>query len=161
MATFIFNWQGLVATIVVGIPAFWTLNRLEAAGWTIGPALCFLSIAMTLPLSLFAYAFDRCDRPGVLRPYWDNTLQVFAEAYGGTSPDYNPERRTAFCLWPLAIGPYIFFMIYLGTWLYWAFTGDATTLLPYLAFSAGSCLIAAIFGKLTETRRLIVFDLPD
>jgi len=49
---FIFNWRGLFATVIVGIPAFYVMNRLEDAGWSAGPLLCFLAIAMTLPLSL-------------------------------------------------------------------------------------------------------------
>jgi hypothetical protein len=97
----------------------------------------------------------------MLRPYWDNTLQLLAESYGGSTPDYNPERRTAFCLWPLALGPYIMFLIYLGTWIYWACTGDAMTLFPYLAYTACSAIVAAIYGKATEGRRLIVFELPE
>ncbi len=161
MGVFIFNWRGLVATVLVGVPAFYVMSRLEDAGWSLGSLLCFLSIAMTLPLSLFAYTIDRCDRAGVLRPYWDNFLQVCAESFSGTSPDYNPERRTAFCFLPLAVGPYVVFLVYLGTWIYWVLTGDAKTLVPYLACTGISCVVAAVYGKLTESRRLIVIELPD
>jgi hypothetical protein len=161
MGVFLFNWRGLFATVLVAVPAFYVMGRLEDAGWSVGALLCFLAIATTLPLSLYAYTIDRCDRPGVLRPYWDNFLQVCAEAYSGTSSDYNPERRTAFCFLPLAVGPYVVFLVYLGTWIYWLFTGDATTLLPYLACTAASCVVAAAYGKLTESRRLIIIELPD
>ena len=160
MGVFIFNWRGLFATIGVGVPTFYIMGRFEDAGWSVGSLLCFLAIAMTLPLSLFAYTIDRCDRPGVLLPYWDNFLQACAEAFGGTTSDYNPERRTAFCLLPLAIGPYVVFLVYLGTWIYWACTGDAMTLAPYLACTAASCAVAASYGKLTESRRLIILELP-
>jgi len=158
---FVFNWRGLFATIFVVLPTVYVVDRLEAVGWPAGALLCLLAIATTLPLSLFAYTVDRCDRPGVLRPYWANFLQACCEASGGTPPDYNPERRTAFCLFPLAIGPYVVFLIYLGTWICWLFLGGAATLLPYLACTAVSCFLAAVYGKLTEPRRLVVVDLPD
>jgi hypothetical protein len=157
----IFNWRGLVATVIVAVPAFLMLNRLEAAGWSVSASLCFLAIAIPLPLSLYAYTVDRCDRPGVLRPYWDNFLQACAETYAGRTPDYNPERRTVFCVLPLALGPHIVFLAYLATWLWWAVSGDALTLLPYVACAAGSCLVAVVYGKFTESRRLIIIDLPD
>ena len=78
-----------------------------------------------------------------------------------TPSDYNPNRRTALCFIPLAVGPYFVFLIYLGTWIYWAATGDATSLLPYLVCSAGSCIVAAIYGKALEGRRLIAVELDE
>ena len=157
----IFDWRDLLATIAVGIPVFSALDPLSDAGFSDGFVLCFFAIAMTLPLSLFAYTVDRCDRPGSLRPYWDNFQQVANEAFGATSSDDNPERRTAVCLWPLALGPYIVLLIYLGTWIYWTVTGDPFTLLPYLACTVASCILAAIYGKAVEWRRLIPEPLID
>ena len=55
MGVFIFNWRGLFATVIVGVPAIYVMDRLEDAGWSVGVLLCFLAIAMTLSLSLFAY----------------------------------------------------------------------------------------------------------
>lgn len=156
MGTLIFNWRGLFATIVIGFPAFWALNQLENAGWTAAPSLCFIAIAMTLPLSMFAYTIDRCDRPGALRPYWDNSIQECYAMYGYRDEDaFNPDRRTAWCVWPLALGPYIIFLIYVGVWLYWAITGDPLTLLPYLGCSFASCVVAAIYAKTTEWVRVV------
>lgn len=152
----IFNWRGLLATVAVGVPVFMMMNRLENGGWSVGPLLVFVAIGMTLPLSLLAYTIDRCDRPGVLRPYWDNFAQECSTAFGVYEwGSFNPDRRTAFCLWPLAVGPYIICLIYVGAWLYWAFTGDPVTLLPYLACTAISCAIAAAYGKATERLRVL------
>ena len=86
MGILIFDWRGLLATIVVGIPVFITMSRLEEdAGWPVGAVLCFFAIGMTLPLSLFGYTVDRCDRPGLIVPYWDNFKQVANETFGVTS----------------------------------------------------------------------------
>lgn len=159
MGILIFDWRGLLATTVVSIPAFFALNALESAGWSAGVVFCFFAIATTLPLSLFGYTVDRCDKPGVLLPYWDNFQQLANESMGVTSSDHNPDRRTAVCVWPLALGPYCVAVIYLVIWIYFAVTGDPFSLLPYLACTVGSCIVCAIYGKAIEWRRVIVLDL--
>ena len=161
MGIFIFDWRGLVATIVVATPVFFAMSALEEAGWPVEAVLCFAAIATTLPLSMFGYTVDRCDKPGVLLPYWDNFRQLANETFGVTSSDDNPDRRTAVCFWPLALGPYCVVVIYVVFWILWTVTGDPFSVLPYLACTVGSCILAAIYGKAVESRRVIVFDLED
>lgn len=159
MGILIFDWRGLLATVVVVTPAFFALNALEEAGWSAGTVMCFFAIVTTLPLSMFGYTVDRCDKPGVLLPYWDNFQQIAHQSMGGSSSDDNPDRRTAICLWPLALGPYCVLLIYLVFWICFAFAGDPFSLLPYLACVVASCIVAAIYGKAIERRRVIVIDL--
>lgn len=159
MGMFIFNWRGLAATVVVSVPIFIAMGQLEAAGWKAGPLFCFVAIGITLPLSMFGYTFDRCDRPGVLLPYWDNFKQVANESFGAISSEDNPDRRTAFCLWPLALGPYFIVIIYIVFWICFAVSGDPFSLLPYLGLVVVSAVAAAIYGKAIEERRVIVIDL--
>jgi hypothetical protein len=159
MGTLVFNWRGLFATILVGIPVFSALNWLEnVRGWPVTSALAFTAVGMTLPLALLACVIDRCDRKGALRPYWENSLQFCFEMYGHDPPEwfsYHPGRRTAWCVWPLALGPYIILLTYLVVWVCAAVQGHPAWLLPQLLCVLAAAVGAIVFAKTTEWVRVL------
>ena len=159
MGTLVFNWRGLFATICVGIPVFFVGDRLENdAGWSAKSVLVFYAVGMTLPLALLAYVIDRCDRKGALRPYWENSLQFCFDMYDHDPSDwfpYHPGRRTAWCVWPLALGPYIVLLTYLVIWVCAAVQGHPRWLLPQLLCVTAAAVGAAAFAKATEWLRVL------
>jgi len=158
-----FNLRGIGTCIVCfGLLLFVgnLIERRELA--STGQVLAVTIIGGALLCSLFAFTTDKCDSPGVFRPYWQNFHQASYEALGQNPPDYfiaNPARVTAIFAFPLAVYPHFLaigmFCFAIPGMMKGKPSGFDVGLWKYLPIAMVSAAMATIYGYATSQLRQV------
>lgn len=130
--------------------------------------LFFVLLSWQLLSSMIALTWDRCDLHGFWRAYHAGVSQVYLPALGQPLPpgvQWNPYRRTAVFVWPLAFSPLVGFTIAAILWivdiLRHANLMSEETHAVSIATSAILVAIAWGFAMLTRKLRLCKsFEIP-
>jgi hypothetical protein len=161
-----FNLRGLLGMLLGGLAA-WAVIGLFPVPLTTGCQLSYGLLIFALVSSLFALSTDRCDRPGLWQAYRVNCITFYNPAFGQPIPGevgWNPERRLAVLIWPLAFGPFIMLAVALIVWAVDLFQGvhlaEQSDYVNYAMASLAAVVIAAVYASLTSTLRRLPSSRP-
>ena len=141
MGILIYNYVGLIATLVVYLPLLVLIDYLETTGWTRTQAMALFFVGGSTCLAIFALFWDRRDRGDFFGSYWTNYRQLIYQSMDAVPPsfDFRVQRRTAMFLVPLAMGPFCVLLGYLILLARASWKGEDTSWGIYTVSSLVSC----------------------
>ena len=158
-----FNPVGLLIAVVSGVCVLFGIVALPGIGVILprGEEAAYAIVLWGWMTSLLALTWDRCDLHGLWRSYRVNTSQFFYHAFGEPLPSgvlWNPYRRLAVFIWPLALSPMIVLAVAIATWAVDTFRGlgfaAPHTHAVFCTGSATAFLAAWLYAHLTRSLRI-------
>ena len=158
-----FNLAGLLIAVGCGVCVVFGIEALPRVGVILsrGEDAAYTIVLWGWITSLLALTWDRCDLQGLWRSYQVNTSQFFMHALGQPLPpgvQWNPHRRLAVFMWPLALSPIIVLAVAVVTWAVDTFRGlgfaAPHTHAVFCAGSAAAFLAAWLYAHLTRSLRI-------
>jgi len=158
-----FNPVGLLIAVVSGMCVLFGIVALPGIGVNLSPGEegTYIIVLWGWMTSVLALTWDRCDVRGLWRSYHVNASQFYIHVFGQRLPrsmQWNPHRRLAVFIWPLALSPIIVLAVAVVTWAVDTFRGlGFAAPHTHAVFCAGSLvafLAAWLYAHLTRRLRI-------
>jgi hypothetical protein len=160
----VFNWLGLLASVLCGVGAAFLIGGLEKIGVRLSVSGEFISwlIVWTQASAIIGLSWDRSDQPRFFKAYWRHFIHIVNSVFPPPRPknsSYNPAQRVLFCGFPLAIYPFVMLAFLIVSLVYLAAVSWSPSKEHWfnimLPATAASCAVTLLYAYLTRHRRLI------